>query len=67
MGFLIAPNQHLPPHIQGGASKVMYTELDIPLALKTYAPSLQLLGAFFFRPAQGMVNFARKELSGAAN
>ena len=64
LSFLITPSQHLTPHIQGGSAKVTYAELDIPSALKTYAPSLQFLEACF-RPTQSMVNFVRKELEEA--
>ena len=65
LSFPIALSQHLLPHIQGGPIKVSYTELDMPPALRTYAPSLQFPEAFF-RPTQSMVNFARKELAEAS-
>ena len=64
--FLVALNQHLPPHSHGSTTKVQFAELDIPRALDTYAPSLKLLGGLF-RPSQEMVNLIRKELAEAAN
>ena len=53
-------------HRGGGASKIQFTELDIPRALASYAPSLKLLGGLF-RPSQEMVNAIRKEIAEASN
>ena len=66
VSFLIALNQHLPPHSQGSSSNVKFTELDIPRALNDYAPSLTAIGGFL-RPTQAMVNMIRKEIAEAAN
>ena len=67
LSFLIAMNQNLPPHSQGGAAKdIRFVELDIPRSLLTYTPLLSGLSALF-RPSQDMVNFASKELAQAAS
>ena len=59
-------NQHLPPHIQGGAVRdIRFVELDIPRTLAAYTPLLSGL-ADFFRPPREMVNFASKELARAS-
>ena len=65
--YLIAMNQHLPPHSQGGAVRdIRFAELDIPRTLAAYAPLLSGL-ASFFRRSQEMVNFASKELARASS
>ena len=66
VSFLIALNQHLPPHSHGIPANIKFTELDIPRALGTYAPSLAGI-AGFFRPSQTMLNATRKEIAEAAN
>ena len=66
VSFLIALNQHLPPHSQGSSANIKFTELDIPRALSDYSPSLAGI-AGFLRPTQAMVNMIRKEIAEAAN
>ena len=39
LSYLIATNQHLPPHIQGGDVRdIRFVELDIPRTLADYTP-----------------------------
>ena len=66
VSFLIALNQHLPPHSHGSSANINFAELDIPRALSDCSPSLGGI-AGFLRPTQAMVNMIRKEIAESAN
>ena len=61
MGLILKLNRHIPPHDQKTSDKnIRFTELDIPQALKTFAPSLASISASL-QPEKEMANWINKQ------